>query len=211
MEAAALRVAVELMLMPSRARHLRDAALPDGVALLLRIAAGDASAEREAVAASERPIKVVREASTFFIEQMLLHPDADSYRVLGVNRTAPATELRQHMALLMRWLHPDTNRAETRGIFVNRVNRAWDDLKTPDRRLAYDTALASKTPSPSRSMATRGDGRRPNDHQRPTGHRPPRVTTFKKRALRASDLMAPLKGGRNLLRRAFRFFRRPGL
>ena len=50
---------------------------------------------------------MVREASAFFIEQILLGPDADSYRVLGADRNAAAAELRRNMALLLRWLHPD--------------------------------------------------------------------------------------------------------
>ena len=71
MEAPALKAAVELTLMPSRVRVLRESPLPDGVALLLRIAAGDLAAEKEASASLERSVTMVREASAFFIEQMM--------------------------------------------------------------------------------------------------------------------------------------------
>ena len=83
---------------------------------------------------------MVREAATFFLEQVLLHADADSYRVLGATRGAPYTELRRNMTLLLQWLHPDIDRGDLRSVFAARVTRAWDDLKTPERRAAYDRA-----------------------------------------------------------------------
>jgi hypothetical protein len=42
------------------------------------------------------------------------------------------------MALLLRWLHPDLDPCGERSVFVRRVTRAWNDLKTQDRRDAYD-------------------------------------------------------------------------
>jgi hypothetical protein len=42
------------------------------------------------------------------------------------------------MALLLRWLHPDSDRHEQRVVFAARVTRAWNDLKTNERRVAYD-------------------------------------------------------------------------
>lgn len=204
MEAPALRAAVELTLMPSRTRSLRDGPLPEGVTLLLRIAAGDEAAENEAMAISERPRKMVRESAAFFIEQMLLHPEADSYRVLGAKPNAPAAELRQNMALLMRWLHPDSNREETRGVFVNRVNRAWDDLKSVERRQAYDRNLANKpAPRPKTSGKGLSGGSRNRRHSIA-------ATTYKRRGLQASDLLEPFKSGQwGMLRRALAFFLRP--
>ena len=42
------------------------------------------------------------------------------------------------MALLTRWLHPDMDRHGEHAVFVGRVTKAWNDLKTPERRAAYD-------------------------------------------------------------------------
>lgn len=159
MQSPALKAAVELTVMPSRAKSLRDGPLPDGVTLLLRVAAGDEAAENEAVQTSERSLEIVRESAAFFIEQMLLHPDADSYRVLGARASASSAELRQNMALLIRWLHPDSNREVTRAVFVNRVNRAWDDLKTTERRQAYDKILASRPAKKQERSRSKGDGK----------------------------------------------------
>ncbi len=134
----ALKVAIDLMHVPSQVRLFRAEPLPDGVLTLLRIAAGDAEAESSASLLIDRSVDTVRAAATFFIEQILFAPDSDSYRVLGANRNASATELRRNVALLLRWLHPDLDHQSERSIFVGRVTAAWNDLKTPDRRAAYD-------------------------------------------------------------------------
>src|SRR5215471_13432605 len=136
----ALRLAIDLLHVPSRVRQVRFDHLPEGVPFLLRIAAGDSSAMREASWATDRPAEVIREAAAFFIEQILLAGESDSYRVLGATPNATSSELRHNMALLMKWLHPDSARDGAHSVFVNRVTMAWDDLKTPERRTAYDRA-----------------------------------------------------------------------
>ena len=137
-QAAAVKLAIDLMHFPSQVRSVRSAPLPDDVLILVRIAAGDEEATREAAEAAGRSCGVVREAATFFIEQVLLHPGADSYRVLGASPEAAYNELRRNMALLLKWLHPDSDRQGQRVVFATRVTRAWNDLKTQERRAAYD-------------------------------------------------------------------------
>ena len=134
----ALKIAIDLLHVPSRVRHYRSEPLPDGVLTLLRIVAGDTEAERAAAAATDRPPEVVRRAATFFFEQILFAPDADSYQVLGASRQASSTELRRNIGLLLRWLHPDLDPRGERSVFIGRVTAAWNDLKTPERRAAYD-------------------------------------------------------------------------
>ena len=150
----ALRIAIDLMHVPSQVRLLRSEPLPDGVETLLRIAAADAEAESVAVAFTGRSGDVVRQAATFFIEQILFAPDADSYRVLGANIQASARELRSNVALLLRWLHPDRDPQGARSIFVSRVTAAWNNLKTPERRAAYDQQL--RTTGKKRLRSKRG-------------------------------------------------------
>src|SRR5262245_66303387 len=103
----ALRVAVDLLHVPSRVRRVRAESLPRGVPFLLRIAADDHEAVREAAEIADRSPDVIRAAAEFFIEQILLCPDADSYRLLGASPQATSSELRHNMALLIKWLHPD--------------------------------------------------------------------------------------------------------
>lgn len=137
-EAAALRMALDLVHVPSRVRYLRSLPLPEGVPLLLRIAASDERAGELAVELTGRSVERLREAAFFFIEQILFAPNADSYRVLGADPGATAAELRRNMALLQRWLHPDVQHHDNRAVFARRVAVAWNDLKTPARRAAYD-------------------------------------------------------------------------
>jgi hypothetical protein len=142
-DATALRMAVDLMLIPSRVRSLRTAPLPHGVPFLLRVAANDEEATREAIVLTGRPPETLRAAASFFIEQILLRPGADSYHILGAGPDATASQLRQNLALLLRWLHPDVSENAQRSIFVTRVTTAWNDLKTPEKRAAYDIARPS--------------------------------------------------------------------
>jgi DnaJ-like protein len=137
----ALKIAVDLVHLPSQVRLFRSEPLPDGVPMLIRIVGGDNEAESTAVVLTGRSGDVVRRAASFFIEQILFAPNADSYRVLGVSPLASSVELRRNVALLLRWLHPDLGSRDDRSIFIGRVTAAWNDLKTPERRAAYDNLL----------------------------------------------------------------------
>jgi hypothetical protein len=140
----ALKIAIDLMHVPSQVRLFRSEPLPDGVLMLLRIAAGDEEAETMAVDLTGRSREIVRQATTFFIEQILFAPEADSYRALGANPQASPSELRRNVALLLRSLHPDVDHRGERSIFVGRVTTAWNNLKTPERRTAYDNQLLNE-------------------------------------------------------------------
>ncbi len=107
---AALRVALDLLHLPTQIRHAREAPLPDGITELLRIATGDRQAIRNAAQATKRPQEDITQAAAFFIEQILLAHDADSYRTLGVNPDADSSELRRNMTLIMKYLHPDLDK-----------------------------------------------------------------------------------------------------
>ncbi len=158
----ALKLAVDLLLVPAQVRLVRSEPLPDGVVLLLRIAAGDTDAEREAVALTRRSVDTIRRAATFFIEQILFAPAADSYRVLGADPGASAGDLRRNAGLLLKWLHPDRDRNDPRAVFASRVTGAWNDLKTPDRRAAYDAQHRQADARQSRSKSgTRGKRKSP--------------------------------------------------
>jgi hypothetical protein len=138
MDPATLNVAIDLMHFPTQVRRLRSLPLPEGVLSLLRIVAGDEEFLIQAVQSSGRSREVVREAAAFFVEQILLFQGADSYRVLGASREATNRELRRNMTLLLRWLHPDLDPRGERSVFTARVARAWNDLKTQERRAGYD-------------------------------------------------------------------------
>lgn len=156
----AVRVAVDILQAPSRVPFIRAGALPAGIVDVLNIAAGDAEAIVRAAGETGRTPECIVEAATFFIEQVMLLPEADSYRVLGATASAPTVELRRNMALLMRWLHPDSRLGHDRGVFASRVTLAWDDLKTDERRAAYDANLEAARSGDRAPGLSRGKRRR---------------------------------------------------
>ena len=182
----ALRLAIDLLHVPSRVRQVRLDPLPEGVTFLLRIAANDSTAMREATRTTDRPEEVIRNAAEFFIEQILLEAQSDSYRVLGSTPKATPSELRHNMAFLIKWLHPDSANDGPRSVFVNRVTTAWDDLKTAERRAAYD-----------RAKQTLRQKSRPN-HRRP---KRPRRNPRKPVSIRSTEI----QNRYGLLRRAILF------
>jgi hypothetical protein len=151
---AALRVALDLLHVPSRVRLLRANPLPQGIPFLLLIVAGDQEATTYAAKIVDRTEDMVQKAAAFFIEQILLCPEADSYRVLGASPDATTSDLRRNMALLIKWLHPDLDRPGEQSVFARRVTMAWDDLKTSERRAAYDLRRVLPANKPSRRRQT---------------------------------------------------------
>ena len=142
----AIRLAIDLVQVPSRVRAARGAAMPSGMEALLRIAAGDEGAISAIASETDRSPEFLQDAASFFIEQILLAPDSDSYRVLGATSNASAADLRRNMALLFRWLHPDIVGHKDKTLFAARVASAWDDVKTAARRESYDATARSTGP-----------------------------------------------------------------
>jgi hypothetical protein len=145
----ALETALTMLQRPQLTRLALRSSLPRGVTFLLEIAAGDAQALSEAQVLTRRPGEALQKAAGFFIEQVLLSRQGDSYRILGASPDAPLAELRRHMALIMKWLHPDlvsngaSGRHFDRTVYANRVTQAWETVKTAERRVAYDAHLAA--------------------------------------------------------------------
>ncbi len=143
--ATALKVALQLLHMPAGVRMVRERPLPPGVFQLLQITARDQDALQRAATEVERDGETVMRAAHFFVEQVLWHPEADSFRVLGGTLNSSAAELKRNMALLMIWLHPDADLHDEHAVFVVRVTSAWNDLKTEERRAAYLAALTRRS------------------------------------------------------------------
>lgn len=125
---------------------MRQRPLPADVLTLIRIAAGCASALQESVQITGKDPAVVRAAAIFYIQQVLWTSEADHYRVLGLGSDATAAKLAEHLRWLMKWLHPDQGRADVRPAAMARVLRAWDAVKTPERRKRYDRSLSVSRP-----------------------------------------------------------------
>jgi hypothetical protein len=160
-ELAALRSALYLFHMPSAVRQARGRPLPEGMSVLLEIAAGEGEVSDFAARSLERPPQVLSDAAGYFIEQILLAPESDSYRVLGATRDITNADLRRNMALLLRWAHPDADRlGSQRAAFANRITKAWENLKSQERRERYDATHPVRSGgSGGGSLARPGDGR----------------------------------------------------
>jgi hypothetical protein len=156
---AAMRAALDLIVVPSRRRRLRADPLPKGIPLLLRIAIDDREAVHTVEKRTEMSSERLREAAVFYIEQILLAPSSDSYRVLGVQPDATTAEMRQNLALLSRWLHSNPDRNAAHSAFILRLTHAWNNVKTPERRAAYDATLDGRTGAFSRLRRGRTDDR----------------------------------------------------
>jgi hypothetical protein len=182
---AALEIALTLAEQPDSVRWVSRAPLPSGVTLLLEVATGEFGALNSVQTMTTRPHSALQIAAAVFIEQVLFTQTADSYRVLGASRNATRKELRRHMALLVKWLHPDkldhasNDRGIDRSIFYHRVTQAWEDLKSDARRTAYDRKLVQNSDALMRWRAT------PNPAPEPT-ETVKKLIAYRSRQLRAS-------------------------
>ena len=159
--ADALVAAISMLERPHTARLAQASRLPEGVTFLLEIAAGEGRALIHASQLTGRTEATLQRAAGFYIEQVLLHPGGDSYRILGSDKGTPLSELRRNMALIMRWLHPDvmpdatSSKLLDRSLFASRITQAWETIKTDERRTAYNTSLATKQSPPIRGASAR--------------------------------------------------------
>jgi len=173
---------------PQLARLAQRSSLPRGVTFLLEVAAGDPKSLREAQAITGRQETRLREAAGFFVEQVLLDRNASSYRKLGAASSASSSQLRRHMALILKWLHPDMVRGTAEGrhldrsAYTNLVTEAWETLKTDDRRAAYDAAWrvqAGGSRTGKFRSASNGASMRPAVHAAPSQGARPRLVLVK--------------------------------
>jgi hypothetical protein len=111
--------------MPGLAAQARQQPLPAGVLDVIRAAAGCRETLEEAVKRSGKDAHLIKSAAELYIQQVLLFPEADCYRILGVRPGASRDEMRTHMRWLMTWSHLDHSRVEWRNVFARRVLVAW--------------------------------------------------------------------------------------
>lgn len=140
---SALSHAEEIYRFPARVAAVRAQALPKDVSALLRQIVEESGDSTEQLNHGTARSADQQEVIGFYIEQILLHPEADAYRILGATPDSSRETIRANMALLLRWLHPDRNQDEDRTIYMARVLEAWEKIKTTDRRENYDRRPAN--------------------------------------------------------------------
>jgi hypothetical protein len=155
---SAVFLALDLVRSPILAGVMRQHPLPKDVLELIQIAAGSPEALEQAVRATGKNRAEIRQAAVFYIQQVLWPRDGDCYRALGAAPEATQNELAEHLRWLMKWLHPDRGSSELNKLYAGRVLRAWEQVKTPNRRRRYDQSLVAKAAS---KRGRRGSARMP--------------------------------------------------
>src|SRR5262245_7723163 len=125
--ARGIDLALDLARMPALAHSIEKPPLPADIFEVMRIAADAPEVCKLASQATGQPAAVLIEAARFYLQQVLLRPDADSYRVLGLRPGASRELARCHMQCLLQWLHPDENR-DWDSAYAQRVLTAWREV-----------------------------------------------------------------------------------
>ena len=156
-----IELALDLARMPTLARTSGLPAIPRNIIELMRIAAASPEACQAAVAKTGQPTQVVVEAARFYLQQMLFRPEADCYRILGLEPNASRATAREHMRWLLEWLHPDrnTNNNSWDTVYAERVLKAWREVSAangaaPKPSFAVGRVASAQTRK-RRSPATR--------------------------------------------------------
>jgi curved DNA-binding protein CbpA len=149
-----LVLALEFYRAPLRFGHLTDPAGPlprlfgDWLnEALAAVAPANLGQTADALAAEPREIEA---ALVFFVRRVLLLPQADHYRVLGLTRQATDESIRQHYSLLVRLFHPDRSPGdeEQSRALTARINAAYRVLRDPEARRRYDPSLPASPAAP---------------------------------------------------------------
>jgi hypothetical protein len=175
-----LVLAVEYQRRPHDFRSLSnpDVPLPASFDALVSGLGGALSASQieQTAAALGLPADALRAAALFLVRHVLLAPNADHYRVLGLSPGAHPERVAEHYHLLVRMFHPDRLPPEQHqwgGEITARLNAAYTALKDEDARQQYDRDLSAR----------RTRGRRGQRHHR----RPITVRSVSRASVRRSS------------------------
>jgi hypothetical protein len=140
-------LALDLTRMPALARSSVVPPLPPNIVELMRIAAASPEACQAAVARTGEPRHVLIEAARFYLQQVLFRPDADCYRILGIQAAAPRETARNHMRWLLEWLHPDRNNNSWDAVYAERVLKAWREVSAANGAAAKPSSGVARAAS----------------------------------------------------------------
>jgi hypothetical protein len=125
-EARALATALELSRFPRLAGTLAERPVPADIEEVLEVAASWEACTAAATDLGVTP-DTLQLATRLYLKQVLLHDDADCYRILGVGPLTPRADSRRHLSWLLRWLHPDHN-SGWEAAYAARVVNAWREI-----------------------------------------------------------------------------------
>lgn len=124
---AAIDQAVLLQKQPGLAAAFRQTALPEGMAVLIRLVSDEGGRRKDLAHLLDLDESLLQAAATGYLLSVCLYPGSADLRALGLNPTADLSTAKEHHRLLLKWLHPDRNPDKQE--FAERVNQAWSALK----------------------------------------------------------------------------------
>lgn len=150
---AAIDQALLLQKQPALAAAFRQAALPDGMAVLIRLVSDEGGRRKDLAQLLDLDESILQSAATDYLLSVCLYPGSADLRALGLNPGADLGTAKEHHRLLLKWLHPDRN--PDNQPFAERVNQAWSALKksakTPaSAPTARETAVGPEAPPSGR-------------------------------------------------------------
>lgn len=120
----AIDAALNIYRRPNLVRTERRKALPDDILSLIRIASGGDVAPEFLTPERAKSEAEVRDASVFYIQQVLLSPKSDEFRQLGLTDQATLQQISEHKRYMLKWLHPDRNPNRWESALFQRVVNA---------------------------------------------------------------------------------------
>ncbi len=127
---SALSLARALFDEPALRHDLRRRPVPGDLDQVLALIGNDGrQVERVAAALGADPGRL-QQAARFYVQEILLFPGADDYRLLGVIPGTDSATLKHHYRILRSWLHPDRTDADPgRTAHAARINAAYRRLR----------------------------------------------------------------------------------
>lgn len=114
-------------------------------AILFPLAAGRQPLLDDYAAQCKASAAELQAAARFFVEQLIVLPQATHYQVLGVDRDASTQSIKANHQCLMLLFHPDKapDADGWSGDFIEKINSAYSVLRDPAARRRYDKSLYS--------------------------------------------------------------------
>jgi hypothetical protein len=156
----AFDVALKIYRRPSLVRVERRKPLPKDILPLIRIASGSEVAPEFLTTERAKSELEAREASVFFLQQVLLFSKSDEYRQLGLTSHATPEQINEHKRYMLKWLHPDRNRNKWESAMFQRVANAAGKLG----KVSVQTEVRSGDPV-GRDTAIRNSQRKLSRYQ----------------------------------------------
>ena len=137
----AIELALDLARMPALARTSSHLPFPRILSTSC-VSSGLSRSVRAAVATTGESTSVVIDAARFYLQHVLFRPEADCYRILGIEPVASRATARSHMRWLLEWLHPDRNNNSWDAVYAERVLRAWREVSANNGPLGVTLSRA---------------------------------------------------------------------